>query len=191
MDAEYWIRAGAAGLRLRHLPAKLGKFRLMAGTKSLSSPTVFWEDYLEIFRRYRGAGRLARFFGYYYYNLARLAGGDLPRAVRDGERVFERWRGLPKPEQAALSRDARRGLALAQILLIRDGQRGGTQPRPGAALRAAMAADPPLALRPLTLGILIRSRLGRTRAAALDRCIDQAIHRYRTWRFDYRYVRGR
>src|SRR5581483_10330072 len=36
MDAEYWIRAGEAGMKLVHIPEKLGRFRLIAGTKSLS-----------------------------------------------------------------------------------------------------------------------------------------------------------
>src|SRR4051794_31220679 len=61
MDAEYWIRAGDAGLRLVHLPRTLARFRLIDGTESLSSPTVFWEDYLEIFApvpRSRGDGAL-------------------------------------------------------------------------------------------------------------------------------------
>ena len=111
MDAEYWIRAGAAGLRLRHLPEKLGKFRMIEGTKSLSSPTVFWEDYLEIFRRYQGSGALGDFFAFYYYNLARQFDGDLLQAIKEGARVFERWQDLPESERAALGRDARRGQA--------------------------------------------------------------------------------
>jgi glycosyltransferase involved in cell wall biosynthesis len=107
LDVEYWVRAGAAGVRLTHLPEKLGKFRMIEGTKSLSSPTAFWEDYLEIFRRHRGARTLGKFFAFYYYNLARQLDGDLAQAIDDGGRVFDRWRQLPEDELAALRRAAR------------------------------------------------------------------------------------
>ena len=187
MDAEYWIRAGASGLRLRHVPAKLGKFRMIEGTKSLSSPTAFWEDYLEIFRRYRG-GRLADFFGFYYYNLARARGGDLLRAVADGARVFDCWRGLGEGERSALHRHAGRGQALAGVLLARDAQRAGGDAEAAALLREALARRPALMLRPLTLGILVRRLLGRRGARALDRRVARAILRYRARRFDYRYA---
>jgi glycosyltransferase involved in cell wall biosynthesis len=190
MDAEYWIRAGAAGLRLRHLPQKLGKFRMIEGTKSLSSPTVFWEDYLEIFRRYR-AGRHADFFGFYYYNLARQFGGDVLRAVEEGARVFERWRDLTEHQLVALTRDAHRGQALARVLLARDLQREGAEAAADAMLYQALAERPGLASRPLALGVVLRRLVGRPGAAALDRWTDRVIRRYRLKRFDYRYIPGR
>ena len=191
MDAEYWIRAGAAGLRLRHLPEKLGKFRMIEGTKSLSSPTVFWEDQLEIFRRYRGSGMLGDFFAFFYYNIARQHDGDLPRAIKEGAQVFERWRHLPKDEFDALERDACRGQALARALLARDLQRAGSEAQAGAMLRQAVAERPMLALRPVVLAVLFRRVLRRRGAVALDRCVARAIQRYRRTRFDYRYARGR
>jgi glycosyltransferase involved in cell wall biosynthesis len=190
MDAEYWIRAGAAGLRLQHLPQKLAQFRLIEGTKSLSSPTAFWEDYLEIFRRYRG-GPLAEFFAFYYYNLALQWAGDLPRATREGRRVFERWQSLPPRALAALDRDARRGQALAGVLLARDLQRTGAEAPARAMLRRALGERPSLALRPLTLGVMLRRLVGRPGAATLDRWVESALRRYRGRRFDYRYARGR
>jgi len=191
MDAEYWIRAGAAGLRLRHLPEKLGKFRLIEGTKSRSSPTAFWEDYLEIFRRYRGSGSVGDFFGFYYYNLARTSGGDLGRAVEEGARVFERWRQLSQHEHAALERAARHGRGLAGVLLARDLQRAGARRESRILLRQALAERPALALRPAALGALLRVPLGSAAAATLDRWVDRAIQRYRLARFDYRYARER
>jgi glycosyltransferase involved in cell wall biosynthesis len=190
MDVEYWIRAGATGLRLRHLPEKLGKFRMIAGTKSLSNPTVFWEDYLEIFRRYRRVG-LADFFAFYYYNLARQFGGDVLRATHEGARVFERWRGLTPSELAALTRDADRGQALARVLLARDLQRQGAEAEANAMLCLALAKRPGLALRPLALGVVLRRLVGRSGASALDRWTERAIRQYRRKRFDYRYVHGR
>jgi len=191
MDAEYWIRAGAAGLRLRHLPQKLGKFRMIEGTKSLSSHTVFWEDYLEIFRRYRGSGTLGNFFAFYYYNLTRQVGGDPLRAVEEGARVFERWRDLSEDERATLERDASQGRALARVLLARDFQRAGADAQAAAMLRQAVAERPRLVFRPVAAGVMFRRALGRRGAAALDRFVDHTILRYRTARFDYRYTSGR
>lgn len=191
MDAEYWIRAGAAGFRLRHLPEKLGKFRMIEGTKSLSSPTVFWEDYLEIFRRYRGSGRLVEFFAFYYYNLARQFGGDLCRAIKEGARVFERWGELPEGERAALGRDAERGQVLAKVLVARDLQRAGVTAEAGALLREALRERPLLALRPAAAGMLLRRALGPSGGRALDAWVERTIGRYRRVRFDYRYARGR
>ena len=191
MDAEYWIRAGAAGLRLRHLPEKLGKFRMIEGTKSLSSPTVFWEDYLEIFRRHQGSGALGDFFTFYYYNLARRFDGDLLQAIQAGAKVFERWQDLPESERAALGRDARRGQPLARVLLARDLQRAGAEAEAAAMLRQALAERPGLVLRPAAVGVLFRRLLGRRGAAALDRYVTRAIRQYRRARFDHRYARGR
>jgi glycosyltransferase involved in cell wall biosynthesis len=189
MDAEYWIRAGAAGLRLRHLPEKLGKFRMISGTKSLSSATVFWADYLEIFRRYRRGGSLGDFFGFYYYNLARELGGDVGRAMMEGELVFERWRDLPEGERSALRRDARHGRALMHLLVARDRQRAGERPEASALLRQALAGRPALVFRPIGSGVLLRQLLPRRSSAALDRWLEAAIRRYRRARFDYRYAR--
>ncbi len=191
MDAEYWIRAGASGLRLRHLPQKLGKFRMIEGTKSLSSPTVFWEDYLEIFRRYRGSGTLGNFFAFYYYNLTRQFGGDPLRALEEGARVFERWRDLAEDERAILERDASQGRALARVLLARDFQRAGADAQAAALLRQAVAERPGLVFRPVAAGVVLRRALGRRGAAALDRLVDRTILRYRSARFDYRYASGR
>jgi glycosyltransferase involved in cell wall biosynthesis len=191
MDSEYWIRAGAAGLTLRHIPEKLGKFRMIEGTKSLSSPTVFWGDYLEIFRRYRGAGSLENFFGYYYYNLMRQFRGDPARAFQEGARVFERWRGLPAPECALLESDARRGRALARVLTARDLQRAGAEIEAAELLCQAIAERPCLLLRPLACGVWLRRIAGRRAAAAFDSLMTRAIGRYRSAWVDYRYARGR
>lgn len=191
MDTEYWIRAASAGLCLRHLPEKLGKFRLIPGTKSLSSPTVFWEDYLEIFRRYRPGDSLGDYFGFYYYNLARQFGGDHRQAINEGGRVFERWRHLPAPERERLERDAARGQALAKVLLARDLGRAGADDDAAVLLRQAVRDRPRLLARPVTLGVMLRRALGRRAAAWLDRCLAAAIRRYRAARFDYRYARGR
>ena len=92
MDVEYWVRAGAAGLLLQHIPEKLAKFRMIAGTKSTSGPAVFWSDTLEIVRRYRGTRKLQSFLAYYYFNLAKHNGWDLAGAQEEERRALDAGR---------------------------------------------------------------------------------------------------
>jgi len=138
MDAEYWIRAGQAGMRLVHLPRKLAQFRLIEGTKSQSSPTVFWEDYLEIFRRYRGAKAMSGFFGYYYYNLAKHREFDLDRALDAGRAMFARWTALPLAERMVLEEQGRVGFGLACVLVARTLLEAGRQTDADRALRRGL-----------------------------------------------------
>ena len=42
LDVEFWLRTGFSGARMVHVPRKLGLFRMIQGTKSLSSPLAFW-----------------------------------------------------------------------------------------------------------------------------------------------------
>ena len=110
MDAEYWIRAGHAGLRLVHIPRKLGKFRLIEGTKSLSSPTVFWGDYLEIFRRYR-RGHAGTVLCRLLLQPRHPQEFHLGRTLEEGNAVFERWAGCPHRNEAHRTSN-RRGFKL-------------------------------------------------------------------------------
>ncbi|OFV87589.1 MAG: hypothetical protein A3J75_01120, partial [Acidobacteria bacterium RBG_16_68_9] len=161
MDVEYWVRAAHAGLMLHHMPHKLGKFRLIPGTKSRSSPTVFWPDHLEIYRRYRGSRSLAPYFGYYYYNLAQQLSLDPEQARCGGRAVFDRWRALPHDEQRVITQQAERGHALACLLLAADlhGQRRGADAR--ASFRRAVAHSPWLALHPFAWRYLVTRIVGR------------------------------
>jgi len=187
MDAEYWIRAGHAGLRLIHIPRKLGRFRLIEGTKSLSSPTVFWGDYLEIFRRYRKSGSLGPFFGAYYYNLAIHRDFDLDRTLEEGQVVFERWAGLPAAERSALERQARRGFGLACVLTARALLSAGREKEAAAAFRRARREPLELAAYPPAAGYLISRAVGPSARQQLERLKQRLIAAYRRRRFDYRY----
>ena len=120
MDAEYWIRAGHSKLRIRHIPFKIGKFRWIKGTKTQSGPTVFWDNYLEIFRRYRGSRHLAIFLAFYYYNLAEHAMLDINRAIEQGKTVFIRWKTLNTDEQEILRTQAEKGIKLACFLVANE-----------------------------------------------------------------------
>jgi len=117
MDLEFWLRAGAAGLRFCHLPVKLARFRVAPGTKSTSSPVAFWHDNMEILRRHNRVGAMHRFFAFFYFNHARHAGFDLDAAFDAGETLFGEWESVPAVEQPALRRQAQRGFGLAAALL--------------------------------------------------------------------------
>lgn len=144
MDAEYWIRASAAGLRFRYLPRELATFRMAEGTKTMSSPTVFWVDYLEIFRRHRGAAAMAPYFGYYYYNLALHRDFDVERAVDDGRAVFDRWSALDPSERAELAAQSVRGVGLAWLLTARAALRVERVADAGRAFRKGVVGRPTL-----------------------------------------------
>jgi glycosyltransferase involved in cell wall biosynthesis len=187
MDAEYWIRAAQAGLRLVHLPRKLAAFRLIAGTKSRASPTIFWEDYLEIFRRYRGAGALGPFFGFYYYNLALHREFDLDRSLADGRAVFTRWAELSSQEQRVLEAQAHRGFALACMLIARDLVKAERLAEATRAFRRGLRQRPDLAAHPAVADYLITRAVGRAGRPLLERARRHLIWQYRHRRFDYRY----
>jgi glycosyltransferase involved in cell wall biosynthesis len=188
LDVEYWVRAGQVGMRLHHIREKLGQFRMMKGTKSLSSPLVFWPDYLEIFRRYRGHRTLPRFFAYYYYNVILQADLDIARGMELGRRVLDRWQGLPDEERQAMARQADRGFALACVLVADELRRRGGREAGSAAFRQGSALDWKVAMTPEGLSYLVKRAAGRRGGAFLDAVSRRLIAAYRLWRFDYRYA---
>jgi len=117
MDYEYWIRAGAKGLRMHHLPFKFGTFRMIEGTKSLSSPLVFWPDAMEIFRRYNGATAMKPFLEQYYFNKGIHNGFNISRIYDIQDEIFQRWKGLPDDEWNILKVDAERAFEVACLML--------------------------------------------------------------------------
>lgn len=187
MDVEFWIRAGQAGLKLYHIPHKLGKFRLIQGTKSLSSPTVFWEDYLEIYRRYRGNRALGIFFAYYYYNLARQFDFDLAQTAKEGQRVFARWQTLPAREQQIIAQQAERGFALACLLLSSELHRQQLYEKAAIIFRRGLANRPFLIFHPFAMGYLLRCIAGPRLSSVLDKWTQSLSLAYRRVRYDYRY----
>lgn len=187
LDVEYWIRAGQAGLKLHHIPHKLGKFRLIQDTKSLSSPTVFWEDYLEIYRRYRGSRALGIFFAYYYYNLARQFDFDLAQTVEKGQQVFARWQRLPAGERQIIAQQADRGFALACLFLAGELRRQHLYEKAAMTFRKGLANRPFLVLHPFALGYLLRCIAGPRLSSILDEWTQRLSLAYRRVRYDYRY----
>jgi glycosyltransferase involved in cell wall biosynthesis len=187
MDAEYWIRAGHKGLKLHHTPHKLGKFRLIQGTKSLSSPTAFWGDYLEIYRRYRGSRALTIFFAYYYRSLADQFDFDWDQTIAKGAQVFTRWRTLPPEEQQAIARQAEWGSSLACFLLADELQRQRRYEKAELAFRTGMVHRPFLVLHPFALIYLLKRTAGPRLSSTLDKWTQGLIAAYRSTRYNYRY----
>lgn len=191
MDAEFWVRAGAAGLRLRHVPAKLGRFRLIEGTKSLSGPTVFWGDYLEIFRRHRGARSLGPYFAFYWYNVGRAAGHDPEQARRLGQGVLERFASLPAAEREAIGRGSERGWAMASMLLATDLRKRGRRSEADRSFAGALRARPLLALHPFAWRYAVQVVLGPGLFGVLEGLARKLVRAYRRVRYRYRYRRRR
>jgi glycosyltransferase involved in cell wall biosynthesis len=188
MDAEYWIRAGHMGARLVHIPHKLGKFRLIQGTKSLSSPTIFWADYLEIFRRYRGSRSMGMFFAYFYYNLGRQFDYDIAQAQERGKEAFAQWEALPDHEREMLARQASRGFTRACLLLASDLRSKGMDAQASALFRLGIFRTPLLVLHPFSLRYLLQRASGRQLTPIIDAWGQRAINWYRAHRYQYRYL---
>ncbi len=91
MDHEFWLRMGKAGCHFSHVHQPFARFRMITGTKSLSSPTVFWNDELEIFRRYQGSTKMEPFFAYYIYNKGIHDGFSISELESDLLQVLERF----------------------------------------------------------------------------------------------------
>ena len=174
MDLEYWTRAGHAGLRLLHVPEKLAQFRIAPGTKSLSSPTVFWPENLEIFRRYRPGG-LPRALAFYYYNVARLRDFDLDAAFAEADGAVERWDALPPKDVRRLRSQMAAGAALACCLCGSALLRAGREARAMEALRRGLSRKPALILHPSALVVLLKRAAGRRFASALDSLVSRLV----------------
>jgi hypothetical protein len=188
MDIEYWLRAGERGMTWLHVPENLGRFRLIAGTKSLSSLTAFWPDYLEIFRRHRGVKSLHRFFGFYHYNLAHEHQMDLDASQSAARAVIEkRWSSLAAGELAELPRQERQGFARACALLASELYRQGHPARADEVFSAAPAAGGSSRHH---LAYRARRAMGGTFTRAMDQRVKQLAKLYRSFRYDYRYLRG-
>jgi glycosyltransferase involved in cell wall biosynthesis len=187
MDVEYWIRAGQKKLNLRHVPHKLGKFRLIQGTKSLSSSTAFWGDQLEIFRRYRRRRGMSIYFAYYYYTLAKQFDYDINRMPRKEPIVFSRWERLPLLEWQFMEREADKGFALACMLVANDLYR---QQRTNLAIqtfRRGQTERKCSALHPFALLLYLQCAIGPHLSMRLFEWRQRLIRKYRWERYQYRY----
>jgi len=175
MDVEYWVRAGHHGLKFHYLPVALGKHRYIPGIKTLSSPTVFWEDYMEIFRRYRGAERLDRYFAHYYYSLALERGFDLEMVRREGGSLFVRWKDLPSSELRLLQEQSNRGFNLNRLLSARILNSHQRKPEARRLFKQALRENPRLLFSPYALPYLLSSLIGNSLAQSLEKWVKALL----------------
>lgn len=187
MDIEYWIRAGVNGLTLQHVPQMIGRFRLIDGTKSLSSLTAFWPDYLEIFRRYRGARRLAPFFAYYYYNLARQHAFDRGETLAAKDAVLQRWNNLPIQEHEELIHQADRGFRLGCFLIARDLLARGNADLADRFVNLVPSFSWRDRIHPFAWPYGLRRLLSPRVSSLVESAAQDAIRTLRRHRYDYRY----
>ncbi len=191
MDVEYWVRAGAKGSKLLHIPVKPGKFRMISGTKSLSSPTVFWPDMLEIYRRYNGAHKMAPYFTYYFYNIAIHNQYDLAKVLREKTALFDtgRWRELPEKEKNILEQQGNKGYYKSCLLSSHHAFYTGDVQVSQQLFRDSLKQKKSLIFHPLTSTYLIKSLLGRKISRVLQQFKKKLVSFYRQQCYDYRYTR--
>jgi glycosyltransferase involved in cell wall biosynthesis len=187
MDLEFWLRAGRAGLSLCHTSVKLGKFRMIVGTKSLSSPTVFWLDNMEIFRRHNPPRAMMRYFTFFHFNHALHAGLDFEVARGAEARLFERWQHLPAPEVAALRRRSGKGRRRAYLLAALTAFERGNREQADHFLGASVAGCPWMWLYPLAWLVLLTRALGPRVSEPLRMCWAGIVRTYRNRRYRYRH----
>ena len=188
MDLEYWVRAGAAGLSLEHLPEELGVFRMVSGTKTMSSPNAFWPENLEIFRRYGKPARLAPACGYYFYNLALEHEWDLESAAERYQGVADRWRSLPAESRAAAFDAAALGEGLGRAICAIDALRRNDARLAAELFQTALRRHSGVRRHPLAWKYRTRRLLGGAGRRLAEAILGRAVAIYRRKRIDYRYA---
>ncbi|MBI1355434.1 MAG: glycosyltransferase [Acidobacteria bacterium] len=190
MDLEYWVRAGANGLRLEHLPVELAMFRMISGTKTTSSPNAFWPDNLEIFRRYGKAGRLAPACGYYFYNLALEHQWNLHVAAERYQGVAAKWRTLAESERATALDSAALGEGLGRVICAIDAVRRNETGLARELFGQALEKHPAVRGHALAWNYRARRALGDGGRRLAEGFLARAVARYRRLRIDYRYAQS-
>lgn len=189
MDLEYWLRIGKARLKAVHLPIKLGKFRMISGTKSLSSPTVFWPESLEIFRRYNGAKAMEPFLRYYFYNVGLYNNFDSEIMKQKERELLEKWTHLPQDELSILRDKSEKGLDRAWLMLAYEVFLRGEEEKERALFMNAVSHNPLLRLHYRAVYFSVsKIFLGRNLAAGLRKALQGLVRIYRRRRYLYRYI---
>ena len=188
MDIEYWLRIGKAGLRAAHFPAKLGKFRMIQGTKSLSSPTIFWVEQLEIFRRYNGAKAMEPFLRYYFYNEGLHNGLNLDELKKKKSQLLNQWKHLDPQEVSVLDCGSQKALVKGSLMLAYEAVLKGKNEKANSLYKKAIAQKPRYLYSYLSLWFLLSKVLGTSLSRSLKRLAQRVIHVYRMRKYLYRYL---
>jgi len=188
MDIEYWLRIGKAGFKTAHVPTKLGKFRMIQGTKSLSSPTIFWMEQLEIFRRYNGSKAMEPFLRYYFYNEGLHNGLNLDELRKKKYQLFHQWGHFDAHEFSVLESKSQEALVNASFMLAYESVVNGESKKANSIFRGAIAQKPWHLFSYLSLWFLLSKVLGTSLSRSLKRFAQKVIHVYRMRKYLYRYT---
>ena len=187
LDVEFWLRVGFSGARMVHVPRKLGVFRMIQGTKSLSSPIVFWSDYLELFRRYHGARNIGRYVEQYLYEGMSKAGLSVDEVWDRYLHLLEsRWSDLADIERADLLTAGLRARGPALVLLADEAWRLGDVAAAARLRSQALQFGRRAFLRPRSLGHLLTAATGPA-APAVRHLWKWGVTSYRSLRYQARY----
>ncbi len=187
LDVDFWLRVGFSGARMVHVPQKLGLFRMIQGTKSLSSPMAFWPDHLELFRRYHGARRIGPFVEQFLYEGMSKAGLSIDEACADYLKLLEsRWAGLPDVERAELLAAGLRARGPALVLLADEAWHRGDVAAAARLRKQALQFGRRILFRPRSLGHLLKAATGPA-APAVRHLWKWGVTSYRSLRYQARY----
>lgn len=187
LDVDFWLRVGISGARMVHVPRKLGLFRMIQGTKSLSSPIVFWPDHLELFRRYHGARHIGRYVEQYLYEGMSKAGLSIDEAWAQYRELLEgRWADLADTERADLLAAGLRSRGPALVLLADEAWQQGDVAVAARLRKQALQFGRRAFLRPRSLGHLLKAASGPG-APAVRHFWEWGVTSYRSRRYQARY----
>ena len=188
MDIEYWIRAGDKGLKLSHVPKKLGSFRMITGTKSLSSTTAFWPDSLEIFRRYKGAQNMQPFLTYYFFNIGLSRDFDEDYIQKEKLLMLKRWQQLQNKEKNILKKLSDKASIIACLKLANEAYLQHKRKTAFTLTRSVIRRNWIFILHPLNALLLLKFILGNKVSTALRKLKISLIQQYRYRKYLYRYT---
>ena len=187
LDVEFWLRVGFSGARMVHVAKKLGLFRMIRGTKSLSSPIVFWPDHLELFRRYHGARHIGRYVEQFLYEGMSKSGLSIGEAwALYRELLEDRWADLEETERAELLEAGIEARGPALILLADEAWHRGDVATAGSLRKEALKFGRRTLLRPRSIAHLLKAASGPA-APAVRRLWDLSVASYRSRRYQARY----
>lgn len=189
MDLEYWVRAGKAGLRLEHLPVELSMFRVIAGTKTTSGPTVQWPDTIEMLRRH-APDKLQALCAYYFYNVVLKHKWDMAAAMEEYKRETETTHKIPANEMPEYREVLDRAARLGRVVCATDRLRRGDEAVARQFYDEAMQGSRGIGNDPIVWRYRFRRAIGRKGRELFEGFAQRWVHSYRQRKFDYRYAQA-
>jgi hypothetical protein len=160
---------------------------MIQGTKSLSSPIVFWSDHLELFRRHRGARHIGAYVEQFLYEAMSKAGLSIDEAFSlYGNILDERWAGLEETDRAVLLATGLAARGPALMLLADEAWQRGDVAHARRLRAEALKHGRHALLRLRSIGHLLKSASGPA-APVVRRFWEWGVISYRSHRYRKRY----